>query len=56
MKLRSSTRLLDHPSNAAASKKTMSEDLSVKIIGEFQQFYLVKYQNDFGWVQQNQLR
>jgi murein DD-endopeptidase MepM/ murein hydrolase activator NlpD len=52
----SAVKLLDHPSLAAAAKKTMPGDISVKIIGEFQNFYLVKYQDDLGWVQQNQLQ
>jgi uncharacterized protein YgiM (DUF1202 family) len=55
-KAASSLRLLDHPSQMAAAKRTIAANGSVTALGAFQNFYLVKYQNDLGWVEQNQLQ
>jgi murein DD-endopeptidase MepM/ murein hydrolase activator NlpD/SH3-like domain-containing protein len=56
LKTISSIKLFDHPSEMAAAKTAISANTSVTAIGAFQNFYLIEYQNDLGWVKENQLQ
>ncbi len=45
-----STRLLDEPNTAAASKMQLAKNSSVDIIGSYNNFYLVKTSGELGWI------
>jgi murein DD-endopeptidase MepM/ murein hydrolase activator NlpD len=48
--LKSATRLLDSPSLAAAAKTTIRDGTQVTILGQYEDFYLVSYENWEGWI------
>ena len=50
------TKLFDHPSLLAASKKDVPEKSKLLGIGKFNEFFLVSYGNEMGWIAQDELQ